>query len=104
MKRNKKVLLLLLIGVLFLVTSGCNKTATVENSAQSYVPDPNLNEPGVFPVCKERITITVGIPKDPLVIDYETNQYTKFIEEKMNCDLKFVYLPSTVDEAKGSVK
>ena len=59
-----------------------------------YVKDTNLNDPGVFPVCKERITLTVGIPKNSFITDYEDNTFTKYLEEKMNCDIEFQLLPS----------
>lgn len=76
-----------------------------ENSAVSgYTADTNLNAPGEFPVCKNKVTLKVGIPKDPLVTDYDTNLYTQAIKEKMNCDIEFSYLPSSVDEAKQKVE
>lgn len=106
MKKICKLLSFLLICTLgATVLSGCgekNNVATTTNEA--YVMDKNLNPPGEFPVCKEKITLTVGIPKDALVTDYDENLYTKALEEKMNCDIEFVYLPSTVAEAKQKVE
>lgn len=106
MKRNLKWLSLLLVGAIGVTAlCGCggkNNVATTENEA--YVMDKNLNPPGEFPVCKEKITLTVGIPKNNLVTDYDENLYTKALEEKMNCDIKFVYLPSSEAEAKQKVE
>ena len=68
--------------------SACGKNsdnASVSNAGE-YVADTNLNAPGEFPVCKNKITLKIGIPKDPLVTDYDTNLYTQAIKEKMNCD------------------
>ena len=69
MKKICKLLSFLLICTLgATVLSGCgekNNVATTTNEA--YVMDKNLNPPGEFPVCKEKITLTVGIPKDALV-------------------------------------
>lgn len=86
--------------------SACGKNsdnASVSN-AGGYVADTNLNAPGEFPVCKNKITLKIGIPKDPLVTDYDTNLYTQAIKEKMNCDIEFSYLPSSSDEAKQKVE
>jgi len=57
--------------------------------------DPNLNPPGQFPVCKEKVTFTIGIPRMPQVIDYKDNSYTKALEEKMNCDIQFEFFPES---------
>lgn len=43
--------------------------------------DKNLNPPGEFRL-QGKITLTVGIPKDALVTDYDENLYTKALEEK----------------------
>ncbi len=59
----------------FLAAAREKNVATTTNEA--YVMDENLNPPGEFPVCKEKITLTVGIPKDALVTDYDENLYTK---------------------------
>lgn len=85
--------------------SGCGgSTENVSTQSSEYVADENLNAPGEFPVCKKEVTIKVGIPKDPLVTDYDTNLYTKAIEEKMNCNIEFEYLPAKGDEAKQKVE
>lgn len=94
----------LLIGALSVLVaagamSGCGKKEAA-NTSFEYVADSNLNEPGVFPVCKEPITLTVGIPKQELITDYVNNSYTKALEEKMNCKLKFVYLPASESAQK----
>ncbi|NLV36444.1 MAG: extracellular solute-binding protein [Clostridiaceae bacterium] len=49
----------------------------------------NINPPGEYPVCKEKITMKVGIVQDSNVEDYETNFLTKLYEEKTNMDLVF---------------
>ena len=63
--------------------SACGKNsdnASVSNAGE-YVADTNLNAPGEFPVCKNKITLKIGIPKDPLVTDYDTNLYTQAIKD-----------------------
>ncbi len=96
MKSFKKATSILLIAVLALsILSGCGTKNPEEVVSVEYVKDENLNKPGTFPVCKEKITLTIGIPKSALITDYENNTYTQKLEELMNCDLKFEYLPSS---------
>lgn len=96
MKVMKKVTSLLLVAVLAAgALSGCGKDTAGEESSFEYVKDENLNEPGKFPVCKKPVTFTVGIPKSSFVTDYEDNAFTKKLEEKMNCKIKFEFLPAT---------
>ncbi|MDO5310681.1 MAG: extracellular solute-binding protein [Clostridia bacterium] len=88
-----------------MLLGGCGSKSTDNGKAtEEYVADQNLNAPGEFPVCKEKVTITVGIPKDPLVQDYDTNLYTKLLEEKMNCDIQFSYLPASAAEAQQKLE
>ena len=86
------------------ICTGCSGGGNAGVTPAKYVADENLNPPGEFPVCKKEVTITVGIPKDPLVTDYDTNLYTKALEEKMNCNIEFEFLPATMDEAKQKVE
>ncbi|WP_405113258.1 hypothetical protein MHH28_06675 [Paenibacillus sp. FSL K6-1217] len=46
-----------------------------------------------------RPVITVAVQANPNVEDYETNHYTKLVEDAMNVDLKFLELPSQAEEA-----
>ena len=100
----KKVASIVMSLVFMISMAGCGGKTQVKNTAQEYVADTNLNEPGKFPVCKEKIKLTVGVAKNSNVADYDTNLYTKALEEKMNCDIEFVYLPSTATEAKQKVE
>lgn len=58
-------------------------------------PDPNLTEPGTLPIAKEPITLTVARQQDILVLDYETNYQTKWVEEKTGINLEWQIFPST---------
>lgn len=79
---------------------GCNKGNVSDGGNDTYVADTNLNEPGVFPICKEPIKLTVGIPKDAHISDYVNNAYTKLLKEKSNIELEFEYFPATAIEAR----
>ena len=63
----------------------------------------NINEPGVYPVCKERIELRVGIVQDSNVEDYETNYLTEIYKEKTNIDLLFDVYPNAEAEQKLQV-
>ncbi|MBQ3593231.1 MAG: hypothetical protein II982_02585 [Clostridia bacterium] len=52
------------------------------------------NAPGVFPIFKEKQTITVTAPDNAKVEDFETNAQTLMYEEQLNADLVFTILPS----------
>jgi len=68
-----------------------SETKVVEEGFQH---DPGLNELGVEPFSKEKVTLTVMIRQYANVEDYETNTYTKMIEEAANVDLEFLEIPS----------
>jgi len=46
------------------------------------------------------VTITIGIPKSTLVIDYEDNDYTKWLEEKTGYNLEFQPFASASQDYK----
>ena len=60
----------------------------------------NVNPAGVFPICKEPVTITVGIPQHTNVQDFDTNALTLWYEEMGNFNLEFEYFPSNLVDAR----
>ena len=54
------------------------------------------NAPGVFPIFKEKQTITVTAPDNAKVEDFETNAQTLMYEEQLNADFVFTVLPSYI--------
>ena len=58
--------------------------------ALAWEGDPNLNPPGELPICKEKVTLSIGVAGNPNVIDFETNRMTQMLEEEGNFDLNFV--------------
>lgn len=66
--------------------AGCGKG---KPKVSVVVEDPNVTAPGVLPVVKDKIVLNVGTYSDNNITDYETNEYTKFLEEKTGIDLKF---------------
>jgi putative aldouronate transport system substrate-binding protein len=67
------------------------ETATQEKDAAEWPKDPNLNSPGVLPICKNTVKLSVGVPSKPaLVEDWKTNLFTQELEKRGNFDLEFV--------------
>lgn len=56
--------------------------------------DNNLNEPGTLPICKETVKLTIGLPMNSTIEDFETCYQTLQLEEKGNYDLTFEIFPS----------
>ena len=96
--RNLKRVLGIMLAVMIAMgaLAGCGQKAGNTTAVEfEYVKDENLNEPGTFPVCKEPITLKIGIPQNSFITDYENNSFTQLLEEKMNCNIEFQMLPTT---------
>lgn len=93
--RNKKLLkLFALCSCVSMLFTGCgDKPEETDNSAA--LTDENVTAAGELPIVKEKITLTVGVPGSSFVEDYETNEFTKFLEEKTGIDLEFYEFPSS---------
>ncbi len=72
--------------------------AVAEDNALEMSDIPGMTAPGVLPIVTEPVTLVVGIPPHNSVTDYETNYFTKLIEEKTGINLEFFYLPTTSNE------
>jgi putative aldouronate transport system substrate-binding protein len=72
---------------------GQAKASTGEEGG-GYRRDPNLNPPGTFPINKQKVALKIGVQQNAMVEDWETNWYTRQIEEKGNYDLSFDVYPS----------
>lgn len=70
----------------------------IETSEEAFVHDSNLNEPGEVgeglpTICKETVSITIGLPQNPNVEDYDTNKQTLWLEKVGNYDITFKLYP-----------
>lgn len=110
----KKLIAMLLCIVMVLgLFAGCN----TEKPQPSKNPDPvgttSGNEPaptttedpgvplGALPLVKEgeEVTISIGLKQNANTEDYETNEYTLWIEEQTGINLEFVYFANDNTEA-----
>lgn len=66
--------------------------------------EPYISKPlGELPFTTEDVTLTVLIKQNTLVEDYETNFFTKYIEENTGVKLDFEFLPADDSEALNKV-
>jgi putative aldouronate transport system substrate-binding protein len=84
--------LMLFSAVVF--AGGQSGRGTPSSSATGYQRDPNLNAPGTFPINKQRVSLKIGVEGNAMIEDWETNWYTRQIEEKGNYDLSFEVYPA----------
>jgi len=101
---NKKLRLVALVLVLAMTITaslaGCTKKPTDGLASGDYVMDPVLNPLGSETICKETVTLEFMMGKNGTVIDYDTNAFTKRLEEKGNVDIVFNLLASDDASAK----
>ena len=97
-------LLLCLVMVLSLAACAAREPATDESGTQPDAQTPagtETKDPGdqAEEPSGERPTLTIGVQRKATVEDYETNEFTKYLEEQMNVNLDFVYFSTDMEEA-----
>ena len=76
MKKNlKRALVLVMAFIMLLTVAGCGGS---EESASKV----DVSAPNEFPIVKEKTELTVFISKPSMIADIETNEFTKWYEEK----------------------
>lgn len=91
-------LTLVLAMTMIAALSGCNGGGG--GTDDNYEMDPVLNEFGADTICKETVPLTFMMSQSGNVTDYDTNKYTKQLEEKGNIDITFNLLPAADSETK----
>lgn len=59
---------------------------------------------GTLPLTTEPKTLTIGLMQNTSVTDYEDNDYTKLIEERLGVDVEFFFFPADTSEAKQKLQ
>ncbi len=70
-----------------------------ENTATANAPAAtgmNLSEPGILPIVKEPVKLTIGMPQHVYVTDYDDNYMTKLAEKETGIDLEFIFFPQKI--------
>jgi putative aldouronate transport system substrate-binding protein len=98
MKRMKKAILVMMTVSLLLINVGCGrKQAVIEQAAESaaiWPDEANVNPKEIFPVVKSPTTLEIALAQNPKIQDYDTNEFTVYLEEKTGMDIKFTLLPA----------
>ena len=82
--------------------SSAAPTNSSGDSNSSVIPDEGdrFNAPGEFPIIKETATLTIALPANANVENYDTNKYTELLKEKVNVDITFELMPAALDDAR----
>lgn len=101
---TRKVLALALCALMALASAGCGNRPSTSSEPASSAPASSAassapaeehyyNDPGTLPIVKEATTLTFGVPQSAAIEDWETNEYTKYLEDNTGIDLKFETYP-----------
>ena len=80
--------------------AGTTAASAAGTTAAAWKRDANLNEPGTLPICKQTVKLTIGMPQNAMVENFETNWQTQQLEKKGNFDLSFTMFAATEIEQK----
>jgi len=95
----KRVLAVLMALVMLFSCAACTGSGNGSGDVKTYeyttgYDETKYNAPGTLPVFKEKQTISVTLPDNQYVIDWNTNRQTEIFEEDLNADLVLNVLPS----------
>lgn len=107
MKRSKwykSCILFILSAMLVCGTASCGNESSnnTTNSNTSAASNSDTSSAGTAENSGTK-KLSIAIPQNVNVEDYETNALTKWLEEDMNADLEFTLLPATSDEANTKI-
>lgn len=71
-----------------------NSTNTPAGGNASTVGENVVSEPGSYPIVEDKITLRVMAPQIPQIIDFDTNAFTEWYEEKTNIHIEWEIVPS----------
>ena len=67
------------------IISGCKASETAEKG--KYTPK------GTYPIVTEPITVNIMVAQPPCVEDFNTNEFSKFMEEKTGVKVNWIMVP-----------
>lgn len=98
MNKNRMISVIAITTCLTAIMSACSETNNVSKVESSSV---EYTEVGTYPIVKEKITMTMLKLAMPNVTNYNTNDFSKFMEEKTN--VKWDYQTVAYDSASEKV-
>ena len=75
-----------------MAATGCSNKNNQKETTQSTTPI-EYNEPGTFPIVKEKQEISIVAPDTAYILDLNTNDFTKWFEEKTNIKVNYEQIP-----------
>lgn len=94
---KKLIALLLALVMVVSVLTACAKTQPKETTPGASTPDTSNTPEDTKPA--EPVTLTIGLIRNIGVADYDTNHFTRWLEEQLNINLEFVFFEGTDSEA-----
>jgi putative aldouronate transport system substrate-binding protein len=100
MNRRWSLLLLVFLMIISAGISGCrfqqdsSKSGAEDDIGIGHGVKNNLTPAGTYPIVKDKITLRVLAPRMPEIMDYSTNEFTKWYEEKTNIHIQWDIIPS----------
>ena len=89
----KKYLSFILALLLLISTAACGNAPATQTSEPSVSPatEPAApSEPSVPTEPRERITLSIGMPDNSKILDFEENALTQWVEAQCDVELEFV--------------
>lgn len=74
--------------------------ATEDQVKTNKATDSIYTEVGTYPIVKENITLNIFQRQDAHIIDFATNDFTKYLEEKTNINFEFTTSPTDAIQEK----
>lgn len=92
---RKRVIALLLIALI------CAMGVFAKGAAESAaVSDVEYTPNGTYPIVKTPITVDIMVVQPPCVEDFNTNEFSKYMEEKTNIHVNFIMVPEQTAKEK----
>lgn len=96
---------IVLVLAMFLSACSSNNTSNDDhtgNQDEGSSSNVQLSEPGTYPIVEDKLHVSVLASQRPLVEDYRTNAFTKWLEDKTNIVVDWDVAPSdtNVDKVK----
>lgn len=94
----KKMLLAMLI-----IATTIVPTAFAQGAQEKTGETVKYTEWGTYPIVEEPITVDVMVVQPPCVEDYNTNEFTKYLEKKTNVKINYIQIPEQARAEKLSL-
>src|SRR5690625_4588801 len=88
---------------MIIVLFGCSNSSEKAGKDGDGESQVEVTPAGTFPITEEKVTLNVMVHGNPLIEDYETNEFTKWYEELTNVHINWEVAPSSNAKEKLNV-